>query len=212
MWKVSFESARRCRGVFRSINGSSNGSRRYHWLAGPCTATARKLSPPEGNILPNLASQMRVARSRIARKTVSRSPGDVEIYVQNLGRGGFPLQRLVAFADQSREGSVCLDELAGRAAIGALLRFGLVGLRCRVFADLRSTRRRRFILALPGGRPQPSTAAGGLCSTANYGQHSPVGVKTRSYRSATATAGSPQIADITSTVDGKALGADGRSV
>ena len=37
-------------------------------------------------------------------------------------------------------------------------------------------------------------------------------VKTRNYRTATAMAGSPQIADITSTVDGKALGAEGRLV
>jgi hypothetical protein len=37
-------------------------------------------------------------------------------------------------------------------------------------------------------------------------------VISRHYRTATATAGSPQIPDITSTVDGKALGAEGRLV
>jgi hypothetical protein len=41
---------------------------------------------------------------------------------------------------------------------------------------------------------------------------SPVRVKTRDYRCATLMAGSPRSADITSTVDGKALGAEGRLV
>jgi hypothetical protein len=39
-----------------------------------------------------------------------------------------------------------------------------------------------------------------------------LGIKTRDYRSATLMAGSPRSADITSTVDGKALGAEGRLV
>jgi hypothetical protein len=45
-----------------------------------------------------------------------------------------------------------------------------------------------------------------------FGHRGPFGVNSLRYRIATLSAGSPQIADITSTVDGKTLGAEDRLV
>jgi hypothetical protein len=62
------------------------------------------------------------------------------------------------------------------AAFGAASRFPLI--LCCAFAGLRPVTRRLTWLSLTG-RPQPRTAAGGLCSTANLRPQGPVGVTLR---------------------------------
>src|SRR5262249_24430754 len=80
--------------------------------------------------------------------------------------------RASASSRVSRATSVSLLKAEGRkrrfgAGFDAALRFTLIV--CCVFAGLRLLARRRFTWPSLRGRPQPSTAAGGLCSTAKQG-------------------------------------------
>ena len=70
--------------------------------------------------------------------------------------------------DASRVTSVSLLKAGGRrlrTTFDAVPRFALIV--CCAFAGLRLTARPRLTRPSMGGRTQPSTAAGGLCSTAN---------------------------------------------
>jgi hypothetical protein len=64
----------------------------------PCNATMRKASLSRSMSVPNLASQMRVAFSRIAWNTESSSPGDELMTLQHLGGCRLLLQRLAQLA------------------------------------------------------------------------------------------------------------------
>jgi hypothetical protein len=129
-------------------SGTTRGSaKRYSRYScdPPYRATMRNLSPSRSQRFPNLASQKRVAFSRIASKTGCKSPGDE------------PMTRKISAvavcrsssSSRSRASSAIFlslpptDDGRLRVTFGALRRFSVAALRCRALTGSPTALERR---------------------------------------------------------------------
>src|SRR5215831_20266654 len=147
-----------------------------------CTAERRNSSPSRRYKPPKFASQIRVALSNIAWNTGASSPGELAM-TPNTSDVAACCSRASA-SSRVRALTFCCRsarvELARRVAVGELLRFGLVGLRCCGFAGFRLTVPRRLT--------EPSRARGtfnlphreGRCAAQQNWPHMTAQVKTGS--------------------------------
>ena len=96
MWTTCFVWTTRPKGVAGLGRKRLRSTQRRHSAGGALCECSRGETRPRraDSMLPNLASQMRVAFSSIAWNTGSSSPGELEMTLQHLRGRGLLLQRL----------------------------------------------------------------------------------------------------------------------
>src|SRR5215472_11258280 len=137
MWTTCLDLAARPVAV-RSSTGSGPDCSNARYSGGtPSHAVTTRALPSYRNIVPKCASQIRLAFTRMDRKTDSKSPGELEM-TRSTSEAA-----VCCFSASSRSRRSCADSLCARTVV-ALRRFG-IALRLRALAGLVLALERRRI-------------------------------------------------------------------